>query len=114
MPACLLALFCSKLIPKTSKQGPRAANASLGPLVLPGERKAGAAEAAAATGARVDHHRCVLQGPQHGLLPTKSFHHDHHQQVEVHRVKSGEEAGRNFTTKDKGCGEKWGLLRAEE
>lgn len=37
----------------------------------------------------MDHHRSVLQCPHYCLLPTKTFHHDPHQQVKVYCVKPG-------------------------
>lgn len=37
----------------------------------------------------MDHHRGVLQCPQHCLLPTKAFYHGLHHQVKAHRVKPG-------------------------
>ena len=58
-------------------------------LASPGDLDSGAAGAAAAAGACMDHHRGVLQCPQYCLLPTKAFHHGLHQQVKAHRVKPG-------------------------
>lgn len=65
------------------------------PPDLRGEHESGAAEATAAAGACVDHHRGVLQCPYYCLLPTKAFHHDLHHQVKAHGVKPGvgEEVG---------------------
>lgn len=59
------------------------------PPTSPSHLDSGAAGAAAAAGACMDHHRGVLQCPQYCLLPTKAFHHGLHQQVKAHCVKPG-------------------------
>jgi hypothetical protein len=100
VPGCgclplLLALPYTSLITRALNWGYRA-SCSLVPLgcpspALPGKYERWAAGTAAATGTRVHPHRGVLQCPQYCFLPTKAFHHDHHQQVKAYGIKPGRE-----------------------